>query len=143
MKKILDLELGHCTDCVIHRQILSLVDRESLKYTCPDDRPIKVMANSYPGINRARLIDMGENNTVESEVCFAANWQRHSKSNLEEMLGGKPSPRDEEVAATVIQWLGTCEGVALIIESIGHSEFISGIVMKHLALFKASRALED
>lgn len=90
------------------------------------------MANKqiHTGLKAYRLGDDGPSSAREK--AFAEQWQQEQNHDLLAYLLGEPnhkgevSERDAQVAATVIQWLGTHVGQAFL-------QKVDGIATRQLA----------
>lgn len=103
---------------------------------CPEDWPNVVFARAYPGISKSRLLP-GNNNP--REVAFAQQWMEENNPDVRRNLLAtlldkrppgrmncmfrppEPSDRDKEVAATIMQWLGSNVGMSFISQAIERS----------------------
>ena len=67
------------------------------------------------GFHSRRLND----DTNTREIKLAKNWEKYNKSNspIMDYLVPDQTERDQRVAATIIQWLGTNVGRAFLEES--------------------------
>jgi hypothetical protein len=59
---------------------------------------------AHQGLNRHRLAQHA------LEKAFADRWEKEAPNTLGYLIGDVYTPRDEEVAATIIQWLGSPVG---------------------------------
>lgn len=56
--------------------------------------------------------------TAELERSFAKCWDEINPQQLQYLIGDDPSKKEREVAATVIQWLGSTVGFDFVQEAI-------------------------
>lgn len=67
----------------------------------------------HKGINAYRLQDTGN----RKEIVYAKAWRELNRLEpdfLKKLLGREPTENDAEIAATVIQWLGTKSGANMV-----------------------------
>lgn len=92
------------------------------------------MKHKHVGLAAKRLDPKQDN---PRELAFALQWQQENdQSDLLVSLLGKAGRRDREVAATVIQWLGSNVGQSFIGEAAKRSAVLKTSLLGHLKISK-------
>lgn len=81
------------------------------------------LANKRQGLRHKRISENIEHGFNKTEESFHNEWSSQ-KDFLKGILGKEPSNRDEVVAATVVQWLGSNVGMAFVEKALNNAGIV-------------------
>ncbi len=74
----------------------------------------------HEGLHADRLLPRADN---PRERAFAAEWKKQAPGTLGHLIGDH-TQRDAEVAATIIQWLGSNVGMSFIVTALNQEGYV-------------------